>query len=145
MEKSSLKEYLLPRIIVLDLSHQLNVLDCVLEKSKTYVNIDVLTLLQQVITAISFQQTALLELDYLIFEIFSDGFDSSICTETNEIRKMANFVGRRLYSKLEDNSLYIEGYMPYCVDKVVGTKVVLSLNDVWMDFYGKVLGSGPRK
>ena len=145
MEKSSLKEYLLPRIIVLDLSHQLNILDCVLEKSKTYVNIDVLTLLQQVITAISFQQTALLELDYLIFEIFSDGFDSSICTETNEIRKMANFVGRRLYSKLEDNSLYIEGYMPYCVDKVVGTKVVLSLNDVWMDFYGKVLGSGPRK
>ena len=74
MEKSSLKKYLFPRVIVLDLSHQLNVLDCVLEKSKTYVNIDVLTLLQQVITAISFQQRALLELDYLIFEIFSDGF-----------------------------------------------------------------------
>lgn len=145
MEKSSLKEYLLPRVIVLDLSHQLNILDCVLEKSKTYVNIDVLTLLQQVITAISFQQRALLELDYLIFEIFSDGFASSICTETNEIRKMANFVGKKLYGKLEDNSLYIDGYMPYCVDKVVGTKVVLSLNDVWMDFYGKVLSSGPRK
>ena len=141
MGESSLKEFLLPRVVVLDLAHQLILLEKVLESSRTFISIDPVTLLQQVMEAIAFKQRALLELDYLIFEIFTNGFSSSIPTETEEVRKMATVVGRNLYSKLENHKLYIEGYTPYCVDKVVGTKLVLSLNDVWVDFYGKVFAA----
>ncbi len=141
MGESSLKEFLLPRVVVLDLAHQLILLEKVLESSRTFISIDPVTLLQQVMEAIAFKQRALLELDYLIFEIFTNGFSCSIPTETEEVRKMATVVGRNLYSKLENHKLYIEGYTPYCVDKVVGTKLVLSLNDVWVDFYGKVFAA----
>ena len=141
MGESSLKEFLLPRVVVLDLAHQLILLEKVLESSRTFISIDPVTLLQQVMEAIAFKQRALLELDYLIFEIFTNGFSCSIPTETEEVRKMATVVGRNLYSKLENHKLYIEGYTPYCVDKVVGTKLVLLLNDVWVDFYGKVFAA----
>ena len=141
MGESSLKEFLLPRVVVLDLAHQLILLEKVLESSRTFISIDPVTLLQQGMEAIAFKQRALLELDYLIFEIFTNGFSCSIPTETEEVRKMATVVGRNLYSKLENHKLYIEGYTPYCVDKVVGTKLVLSLNDVWVDFYGKVFAA----
>lgn len=129
---------LLPRYVVIDLTHQLKLMERINNVSGTPISLSTLELLEQILLSITFEPRALLELDYLLFEIFTDDFSITATEEIIQLKNSAQAVGKSLHTKIKEHQLYVDGYTPYCIDKIIGTRVILSLNDIWVDRYAQL-------
>lgn len=123
----------LPKYVILDFSENLKRLERVFQKNEAALSFTFEELLGHIFSAISFEHRALTELDCMLFELFSDSFSITITEEMDLVKRYSLLTGNHFYERLLSHQLYINGYVPYCFEKIVGSSLYLSLNEVWVE------------
>lgn len=133
MDTFGLKNRTLPKWVVLDFPENLKSLEKLFQRNEAALSFTFRELLEHIFTAISFERSALTDLDYLLFELFTDSFSTSITEEIDLVKRYSSLTGKQFYERLISHQLYINGYAPYCFEKITGSRLFLSLNETWVE------------